>query len=113
MAYSPVEQGRPVRNNALSVIASELGLTPAQVALAWTLRQPHMIVIPKAGSIAHLRENRAAPDTSLLRRRFNAARARPGEVRRRRIAAAATGAKSEPRRFSIAARQNPGLRYPA
>ncbi|MEG3150638.1 aldo/keto reductase [Sphingomonas sp. ZT3P38] len=65
MAYSPVEQGRLVRNNILSGIASDLGLSPAQVALAWTLRQPRVIAIPKAGRVSHVRENRAAADVVL------------------------------------------------
>ncbi|TPG14715.1 aldo/keto reductase [Sphingomonas koreensis] len=65
MAYSPVEQGRLVCNNALSGIAADLGLTPAQTALAWTLRYPHIIAIPKAGHVSHVRENRAAADVVL------------------------------------------------
>ncbi|MDB5706004.1 MAG: aldo/keto reductase [Sphingomonas bacterium] len=65
MAYSPVEQGRLVRHNALVGIAADIGLTPAQTALAWVLRQPGMIAIPKAGSVAHARENGAAADVML------------------------------------------------
>jgi diketogulonate reductase-like aldo/keto reductase len=44
------------------MIADEIGATPAQVALAWTLRHESVIAIPKAGSVAHVRENRAAAD---------------------------------------------------
>jgi diketogulonate reductase-like aldo/keto reductase len=65
MAYSPVEQGRLIRHNALSGIAADIGLTPAQTALAWVLRRPGMIAIPKAASVAHVRENRAAADVVL------------------------------------------------
>jgi len=65
MAYSPVEQGRLVRDAVLFEVASELGLTPAQTALAWTLRQPNVITIPKAASISHVRENRVAADVEL------------------------------------------------
>lgn len=54
-----------MRNNILSGIASDLGLSPAQVALAWTLRQPRVIAIPKAGRVSHVRENRAAADVVL------------------------------------------------
>ncbi|MDR3660730.1 MAG: oxidoreductase [Mycobacterium sp.] len=40
--------------------ASELGRTPAQVALAWTLAAaPNMLLIPGTSSIAHLEENLA------------------------------------------------------
>jgi diketogulonate reductase-like aldo/keto reductase len=65
MAYSPVEQGRLVRNKALSGVAAEIGLTRTQVALAWTLRHPNVISIPKAGHVSHVRENRAAADVVL------------------------------------------------
>jgi diketogulonate reductase-like aldo/keto reductase len=65
MAYSPVEQGRLVRARALAAIADELGATPAQVALAWLLAQRGVMAIPKAGTVAHVRENRAAADLVL------------------------------------------------
>ena len=62
MAYSPVEQGRLLGNATLLAIAAEFGATPAQVALAWVLRDPSMIAIPKAGSVAHVLDNHAALD---------------------------------------------------
>ncbi|WP_442681645.1 aldo/keto reductase [Sphingomonas sp. ASY06-1R] len=65
MAYSPVEQGRLIGNPTLARIAESLSATPAQVALAWLLRRDGMIVIPKAGSEAHARENAAAADLVL------------------------------------------------
>ena len=65
MAYSPVEQGRLSSHPALGKIADEIGVTPAQVALSWTLRHDGLIAIPKASSIAHVRENRAAADIVL------------------------------------------------
>lgn len=65
MAYSPVEQGRLVEHPALRAIAASKHVTPAQVALAWLLRQPDIITIPKAGSVAHVRDNRAAGDLTL------------------------------------------------
>src|SRR5207249_11736469 len=49
MAYSPVEQGRLVKQSKLAAIAQKRGATPAQVALAWLLAQPDAIAIPKAG----------------------------------------------------------------
>ena len=43
--------------------ASELGRTPAQVALAWTLAAaPNMLLIPGTSSVAHLEENLAVAD---------------------------------------------------
>ena len=65
MAYSPVEQGRLSSHPALDKVAAKVGATPAQVALAWTLRHDGLIAIPKASSIAHVRENRAAADIVL------------------------------------------------
>lgn len=64
MAYSPVEQGRLLGERVLRDVAGDLGATPAQVALAWLLTRD-VIAIPKAGSIAHVRENRAAADLVL------------------------------------------------
>jgi diketogulonate reductase-like aldo/keto reductase len=65
MAYSPVEQGRLAGNARLAEFARRLGATPAQVALAWTLRQPGVIAIPKASRPEHVRDNRAAADLAL------------------------------------------------
>lgn len=65
MAYSPVEQGRLLGNPDLAAIASGIGATPSQLALAWVLRRPGMIAIPKASSVEHVRENRAAADLVL------------------------------------------------
>lgn len=65
MAYSPIEQGRLPRHAALKEVATRHGATPAQVALAWVMRDPLVIAIPKAGDPEHVRENRAALDLRL------------------------------------------------
>ena len=66
MAYSPVGQGgRLLRNPALATIAQRHNATPAQIALAWGLRHPHLISIPKAGDAAHVRANAAAAAITL------------------------------------------------
>ena len=65
MAYSPVEQGRLLGHPALAGVAERHGATAAQVALAWLLRQPDVLVIPKAGTVAHVEENRAAVEIAL------------------------------------------------
>ena len=65
MAYSPVEQGRLVREPVLADLAADLNVTPTQVALAWMLARDGVIAIPKAGSVAHVRENRAAAELVL------------------------------------------------
>lgn len=59
MAYSPLEQGRLRARPALEAVARRRGITPAQVALAWTLRNPGVVTIPKAGRPEHVRENAA------------------------------------------------------
>ena len=64
MAYSPVEQGRLPASGALSEVAERHGVTPYQVALAWTMREG-AISIPKAASLAHVKDNRAAADLVL------------------------------------------------
>ena len=64
MAYSPVEQGRLPESPALRSIAEEHGATPYQVALAWAMRDG-AIAIPKAGSVVHVEENRAAAELAL------------------------------------------------
>ena len=65
MAYSPIEQGRLLHHRELQRIAERRGAAPAQVALAWMLRQQGVIAIPKAGTPAHVRENRAALELEL------------------------------------------------
>ncbi|MBP2291231.1 aldo/keto reductase [Azospirillum rugosum] len=65
MAYSPIEQGRMLRHAELRRVAERHDATPAQVALAWLLRQHGVIPIPKASSAQHVRENRAALDLTL------------------------------------------------
>jgi diketogulonate reductase-like aldo/keto reductase len=65
MAYSPLDEGRLVKHPALAGIASRLGVTTAQVALAWVLRDPRVVAIPKAASEEHVRANRAARDLRL------------------------------------------------
>ena len=65
MAYSPIEQGRLLDNPRLQAIAANLNATPAQVALAWVIQQGQVLAIPKAGTVAHVQENRAAAELSL------------------------------------------------
>jgi diketogulonate reductase-like aldo/keto reductase len=65
MAYTPIEQGRMLRHKALGEVAARHNATPAQVALAWLLRQDGMIVIPKASKPEHVRENRGALEVKL------------------------------------------------
>ncbi|HEX4098024.1 MAG TPA: aldo/keto reductase [Caulobacteraceae bacterium] len=65
MAYSPIAQGRLPHSPALAKIAGRHGVTPFQIALAWTLRDPTVIAIPKASAEDHVRQNRRAADLTL------------------------------------------------
>ncbi|MBD8554775.1 aldo/keto reductase [Rhizobium sp. CFBP 8762] len=58
MAYSPIEQGRLLRQPDLVALAKAHQATPAQVALAYLLAQKDVIVIPKTSSLERLAENR-------------------------------------------------------
>ena len=60
MAYSPLEQGALSRNRAVGKIANRLNVTSSQVALAWVLRQPGVMAIPKAADVEKVRETAAA-----------------------------------------------------
>lgn len=65
MAYSPIEQGRLLRQPALLALAKRLGAAPAQVAIAWLLAQADVIAIPKTASRQRLEENAHALRLSL------------------------------------------------
>ena len=65
MAYSPIEQGRLVKDRPLRRVAKRQHATPAQVALAWVLRQDGVVAIPKASRLEHVRENRGALELRL------------------------------------------------
>ena len=51
--------------DAVEGVADAHETTPAQVALAWGLRHPHVISIPKASDLAHVRENAGAANLLL------------------------------------------------
>ena len=65
MAYSPLGQGPLLRKPALGKIAGKHGCDPAAVALAWVLRQPGVVTIPKATRPEHVRANIKAVDVEL------------------------------------------------
>jgi diketogulonate reductase-like aldo/keto reductase len=49
----------------LREVANAHGATPAQIALAWLLRRPNVVVIPGASSVAQVEANAAAADLEL------------------------------------------------
>ncbi|MBY0238647.1 MAG: aldo/keto reductase [Burkholderiaceae bacterium] len=71
MAYSPLESSMPgeqrvlLGNRSLQAVAARHDVTPAQIALAWLLRQDHVIVIPKSSNPDHVQLNRQAADIVL------------------------------------------------
>ena len=66
MAYSPLGQGgRLLRHPVLREVAERHGRLPAQIALAWVLRQPGVVAIPKSADPAHLRHNAGAAEIAL------------------------------------------------
>ena len=66
MAYSPVGHGRGLLENAtLKKIAKHHDGTTSQIALAWVLRQPGMVAIPKASNEKHVRDNARSIDIKL------------------------------------------------
>jgi pyridoxine 4-dehydrogenase len=61
--YFPLAAGQLIGYDELTGPAQRLGVTPAQIALAWLLRRsPAMVVIPGTKNPDHLRANVAAAD---------------------------------------------------
>ncbi|GGN98184.1 oxidoreductase [Saccharibacillus kuerlensis] len=65
MAYCPLAQGGSLRRELMGhpdvrSVAERLEATPAQVLLAWVIRQGNVLAIPKAASQEHVHENAAA-----------------------------------------------------
>ncbi|MET0456896.1 MAG: oxidoreductase [Mycobacterium sp.] len=60
------EENPVLGNPAVKKAAEDLGKTPAQIALAWTLSvAPNVLLIPGTSSVAHLEENLAVDDIEL------------------------------------------------
>jgi diketogulonate reductase-like aldo/keto reductase len=70
VAYSPFGAGsfpteRTPGGRVLADVARERGATPHQVALAFLLRDPHVLAIPKAARVAHVEDIAGAGDLVL------------------------------------------------
>jgi diketogulonate reductase-like aldo/keto reductase len=74
MAYSPL--GGPgsnlLRDTTLARIGAAHGCSAAAVALAWTIRNGHVIAIPESGSVAHVKENAVALSLTLTAQELEA-----------------------------------------
>ena len=57
MAYSPIEQGRLLENKKLMALASGIGVSAAQLSIAWSIRKNDIITIPKASNLEHVSQN--------------------------------------------------------
>jgi diketogulonate reductase-like aldo/keto reductase len=60
MAYSPLGRGALARHPLLARLGRERGVSAAQIALAWCLREPDVVAIPKSVDAARIEENLAA-----------------------------------------------------
>jgi diketogulonate reductase-like aldo/keto reductase len=66
MAYCPIGQGgKMLKDATLMQIAARHGATPAQISLAWLLRQDGVIAIPKAVKKEHVQLNAQAAQVKL------------------------------------------------
>jgi pyridoxine 4-dehydrogenase len=64
--FFPLGGFTPLQSTTLSDVATKLGATPMQVALAWLLqRGPNILLIPGTSSVQHLHENLAAASLHL------------------------------------------------
>ncbi|MFG1648573.1 oxidoreductase [Micromonospora sp. NPDC049275] len=65
-AFFPLGGFTPLQSDILNDVATRVGASPQQVALAWLLqRSPTTVLIPGTSTLAHLRENLAATDLTL------------------------------------------------
>ncbi len=67
LPWAPIARGELAGpDSPLAPMAAELGVTPAQLALAWLLhRSPVMLPIPGCARVEHLEENMAAASVKL------------------------------------------------
>lgn len=66
MAHTPLDLGRLMMFQArLEPLAQENSCTVAQLCLAWILRHPHVVTIPKSGKKERQIENLSAADITL------------------------------------------------
>jgi diketogulonate reductase-like aldo/keto reductase len=66
MAYTPLGQsGQVLKHAAIAAVAERHGATPAQVALAWGIRHPGVVTIPKTATLDRVDENLGAVNLTL------------------------------------------------
>ena len=65
MAYSPLGRGALANNALLGRLGRERGVSAAQIALAWCLREPDMVAIAKSANPQRIEENLQAGQLAL------------------------------------------------
>lgn len=65
MAYSPIDQGTLASDSTFARIGRRHDVSASTTALAWVLRHPNMVAIPKSVSEVHLRDNYRAASLEL------------------------------------------------
>jgi diketogulonate reductase-like aldo/keto reductase len=63
-AYSPLTKGRRLEDSTVATIAGEVGRTPAQVLIRWSL-QKGFVVLPRSSNAGRIAENAAVFDFAL------------------------------------------------
>lgn len=63
-AYSPLTKGRRLGDPTVASVAAEVGRTPAQVLIRWSL-QKGFVVLPRSSNASRIAENAAVFDFSL------------------------------------------------
>lgn len=63
-AYSPLTKGRRLGDPTIASVAAEVGRTPAQVLIRWSL-QKGFVVLPRSSNASRIAENAAVFDFSL------------------------------------------------
>ncbi|MBY6115321.1 aldo/keto reductase [Mameliella alba] len=64
-AYSPLAQGKVMKDPVLQEIADTHGASPAAIAVAWLLQKPNGVAIPKTATKSRLAGNLAAAELTL------------------------------------------------
>lgn len=70
MAYCPLAQAGRLHSEIIThptvmTMANRYQISVAQLLLAWVIHHPGVMAIPKAGTVAHVRENAAALQVAL------------------------------------------------
>jgi len=69
IAYSPLDQGRtavlPAQAELLDALAARHGASRAQLILAWLMKDPAVVPIPRSARAHHLAENAAASEIEI------------------------------------------------